>query len=413
MSTIKHTQEFINRRKLMTMLPVFVAPTLAILFFLAGGGEGTPAAATADANQSGINMSLPAAGNNALYESKLDAYKAPQDSTRRNNLSFAPAPEADTTPAVDSAATAGINYAVHPGQTQQPFDPNQDPNVAAVQSRMQRLQQQQAAPEPPSSGSSGGGASYAAAQARSVKDDQLDQSLQELDVLRQQYEQRLTALNTPGGAASPAVAPKPAPVKKGVSVVTAETPSVVSRLNNGNVARSTKRKAAKGPETNSFHSIGEPTRPSATGMNAVPAVVHSDQVVSQGSTVKLRLLSDVEIQGQLIPRNSFIYGTCGISGNRLTIKAANVQYENNVFPISLKAFDLDGNEGLNIPGSVERDAAKQGLASGTSSAELLAMSPNLATQAAGVALQTGKALTGKKIRQVKIHLKANYQLLLK
>ncbi len=81
--------------------------------------------------------------------------------------------------------------------------------------------------------------------------------------------------------------------------------------------------------------------------------------------------------------------------------------------MSLKAYDLDGGEGLNIPGSMDRDAAKQGLASGTSSADLLTMSSSLGAQAAGIALQTGKALAGKKIKLVKIHLKANYKLLLK
>lgn len=121
----------------------------------------------------------------------------------------------------------------------------------------------------------------------------------------------------------------------------------------------------------------------------------------------------MQLEGRIIPRNSFLYGSCDVSGNRLTIEATSVQVQNSVLPLSLKAYDMDGGEGLNIPGSINRDAAKQGLATGVSSADLLAMSPSLGAQAAGIALQTGKALAGKKIKLVKIHLKANYKLLLK
>jgi conjugative transposon TraM protein len=144
----------------------------------------------------------------------------------------------------------------------------------------------------------------------------------------------------------------------------------------------------------------------------VPAVIHNDQVVEQGSTVKLHLLEEVQLEGRLIPRNSFLYGMCSMSGNRLSIQATNVQYQGSLLPVSLKAFNLDGGEGLNIPGSVNRDALKQGAATGVSGVALLAMSPSLGAQAAGIAIQTGKALSGHQIKRVKIHLKANYQLVL-
>ncbi|WP_240935911.1 conjugative transposon protein TraM [Hymenobacter sp. HDW8] len=132
----------------------------------------------------------------------------------------------------------------------------------------------------------------------------------------------------------------------------------------------------------------------------------------QGQTVKLRLLADVQLEGRVIPHNTVVYGVCQLSGQRLTIQVASIQHENSLVPVRLSAYDLDGGEGLNIPGSVERDAAKQGLAAGATSADLLTLSPSLGAQAAGIALQTGKALSSQKIRLVKINLKANYKLLL-
>ena len=409
MSTPKHTQAFLKKRQLMVFAPLPIVACMTALFAVGGGGKGV-AAATATSNApgaSGLNLSLPSAGKTTLFENKMQAAAAPQDSNRHNNLAFAPpiTTAAGAAPGASAAGTqlAGANYAVQPGQSGQKYDPNADPNVVAMQTRMQRLQEQTStqpgvapAAAPAASSPRTSSAAVAAAPAH---DTRMDASLKELDELKNQYQQRLLAMNSP--ATSPAAAPVPtsATTAKKMTVITQVRPSVVSTL----------QQAA--PQTNGFHTLGESN--TASTVNAVPAVIHNDQVVEAGSTVKLRLLQDVQLEGRLIPRNSFLYGTCSMAGNRLTIAATSVQYQGNLLPVSLKAFDIDGNEGLNIPGSIDRDALKQGAAQGVSSADLLTMSPSLGAQAAGIAIQTGKALTGRKIKMVKIHLKANYQLLLK
>jgi conjugative transposon TraM protein len=399
------TQAFLQKRRLLLFLPLPSVICLTVLFYLGGGGQGLPTA-TADTGPgaSKLNLSLPSAGPSSLFEDKLAAAKAPPDSSR-NSLAFAPVEAAAGTAAPD-----GLNYAIEAGQYAQRYDPNHDPNVAAVQSRLQQLRQQQTAAQGENSSHTtstgattrlGGAPSYAATSA--PQDEQLEQSLRELDQLKRQYEQRLQAMNEPAPAAPVPKAPAPKASPK-PSVVAAAPVSVVNRLD------ITAQPATQG---NSFHSLGiGGTRPSATTINAVPAAVHSDQVVVQGQTVKLRLLADVQLEGRVIPHNTVVYGVCQLSGQRLSIHVSAIQYENNLVPVRLKAYDLDGGEGLSIPGSVERDAAKQGLATGASSVDLLTMSPSLGAQAAGIALQTGKALTSRKIRLVKINLKANYKLLL-
>jgi len=409
MSTPKHTQEFLKKRQMMLFAPLPIVLCLTALFAVGGGGKGV-AAATAASNApgaSGLNLSLPSAGKTTLFENKMQAAAAPQDSNRHNNLAFAPpittaAGAAPGTPGAPAAGSqpAGVNYAVQPGQPGQKYDPNADPNVVAMQTRMQRLQEQTStqpsaalATAPVANSTHTSSAAVAAAPAH---DTRMDASLKELDELKNQYQQRLLAMNSP---ATSAVATSAATTKK-MTVITQVRPSVVSSL-----------RTQTAPATNGFHTVGESS--TAGNVNSVPAVIHSDQVVEAGSTVKLRLLQDVQLEGHLIPRNSFLYGTCSMAGNRLTIAATSVQYQGNLLPVSLKAFDIDGNEGLNIPGSIDRDALKQGAAQGVSSADMLTMSPSLGAQAAGIAIQTGKALTGRKIKTVKIHLKANYQLLLK
>jgi hypothetical protein len=417
MSTPKHTQEFLKKRQMMLFAPLPIVLCMTALFAVGGGGKGV-AAATAASNApgaSGLNLSLPSAGKTTLFENKMQAAAAPQDSNRHNNLAFAPpittaagaAPGAPGAPAAGSQP-AGVNYAVQPGQPGQKYDPNADPNVVAMQTRMQRLQEQTStqpgatpATAPVASSARTNSAAVAAAPATPPHDTRMDASLKELDELKNQYQQRLLAMNSP--ATSPAAATPvttSAATTKKMTVITQVRPSVVSSL-----------RTQTAPQANGFHTLGESS--TAGNVNSVPAVIHSDQVVEAGSTVKLRLLQDVQLEGHLIPRNSFLYGTCSLAGNRLTIAATSVQYQGNLLPVSLKAFDIDGNEGLNIPGSIDRDAFKQGAAQGVSSADMLTMSPSLGAQAAGIAIQTGKALTGRRIKTVKIHLKANYQLLLK
>jgi conjugative transposon TraM protein len=414
MSKPKHTQEFLKKRQLMLFAPLPIVLCMTALFAVGGGGKGVAAATAASTapGASGLNLSLPAAGKTTMFENKMQAAAAPQDSNRHNNLAFAPpiTPAAGAVPSTPGAPAvgttpAGVNYAVQPGQPGQKYDPNADPNVVAMQSRMQRLQEQtntQSAAAPATAPvASSTRTSSAAVAAAPAHDTRMDASLKELDELKSQYQQRLLAMNSP--STSPAAA---APVatsattSKKMTVITQVRPSVVSSL-----------RTQTAPQANGFHTLGESgTTPN---VNSVPAVIHSDQVVEAGSTVKLRLLQDVQLEGHLIPRNSFLYGTCSLAGNRLTIAATSVQFQGNLLPVSLKAFDIDGNEGLNIPGSIDRDALKQGAAQGVSSADMLTLSPSLGAQAAGIAIQTGKALTGRKIKTVKIHLKANYQLLLK
>jgi conjugative transposon TraM protein len=407
-----HTKEFLLKRKMLLIAPLPIVACLTALFAVAGGGKGAAAAAASNTpGTSGLNLSLPSAGKTSLFVDKMQAAAAPKDSTSHNNLAFgAPITQSTTAPAAGAGpatAPGGANYSVQPGQVGQKYDPNADPNVIAMQSRMQHLQEQtstQSAATPTAAPVTAPGASSprTSSAAAPVQDTRMDASLKELDELKNQYQKRLLAMNSP--ATSPAVtapvATSAATTARKMTVITQVRPSVVSSLNTQNAS-----------ETNGFHTVGETS--TASNVNSVPAVIHNDQVVEQGSTVKLRLLQDVQLEGHLIPRNSFLYGTCSMTGNRLTIAATSVQYQGNLLPVSLKAFDIDGNEGLNIPGSIDRDALKQGASQGVNGADMLTMSPSLGAQAAGIAIQTGKALTGRKIKAVKIHLKANYQLLLK
>ena len=149
----------------------------------------------------------------------------------------------------------------------------------------------------------------------------------------------------------------------------------------------------------------------------VRACVASTQVIRAGSTVQLRLLEAVRIDGTVIPRNTPLYGLATISGMRLQVTVSSVEYGGRIFAVEAAAYDLDGQPGLNVPNSRERTALKEALASvgqtaGTSVNVTRSAGQQVLSELARGGLQASSQYVAGKLREVKITLKANHQLLL-
>lgn len=85
------------------------------------------------------------------------------------------------------------------------------------------------------------------------------------------------------------------------------------------------------------------------------AIVHEDQQVRKGNTVKLRLLEDGYVNGVRLEKNMFLYGIVSISQNRVMIDVQSVLIDSEVKEISLTAYEKDGLRGIYIPGAVEKE----------------------------------------------------------
>lgn len=158
-------------------------------------------------------------------------------------------------------------------------------------------------------------------------------------------------------------------------------------------------------------------RTAASDAPTVRACVAATQVIRAGSTVRLRLLEPVRIGGTVIPRNTLVYGTATISGMRLQVVVSSVEYGGRIFAVEASAYDLDGQPGLNVPNSRERTALKDALASvgqtaGTSVNITRSAGQQVLSELARGGLQASSQYVAEKLREVKITLKANHQLLL-
>ena len=149
----------------------------------------------------------------------------------------------------------------------------------------------------------------------------------------------------------------------------------------------------------------------------VRACVAQTQIIRAGSTVQLRLLEAVRIDGVTIPRNTPLYGLATISGMRLQVVVSSVEYGGRIFAVEAVAYDMDGQPGLNVPNSRERTALKEALASvgqtaGTSVNVTRSAGQQMLSELARGGLQASSQYVAGKLREVKITLKANHQLLL-
>ena len=153
------------------------------------------------------------------------------------------------------------------------------------------------------------------------------------------------------------------------------------------------------------------------GKNTIRACVHNDQTLMDGQTVKLRLLEPLQAGNIIVPKNSLVSGNAKVQGERLEILVSSLEYAGNIIPVELAVYDSDGQKGLSVPSSLEQEAAKEAMANigaglGTSISFAQSAGQQVAMDITRGLMQGGSQYLAKKFRTVKVHLKANYQVML-
>ena len=76
--------------------------------------------------------------------------------------------------------------------------------------------------------------------------------------------------------------------------------------------------------------------------------MHGAQSVTDGQTVRLRLLEPMAVAGRTIPRGAVVVGTGKIQGERLDIEISSLEYDGTIIPVELEVFEKDGQHGIFI-----------------------------------------------------------------
>ena len=154
-----------------------------------------------------------------------------------------------------------------------------------------------------------------------------------------------------------------------------------------------------------------------TEKNAIRACVYQTVTLSDGKELQLRLLEPMRAGDMLIPANTVLTGSAKISGERLQVLISSIQYADNVIPVEMAVYDMDGMQGIFVPNSAELNAVKEIAANmGTQMGSSITITDDAGSQLAAdlgrSAIQGASGYISKKMREVKVTLKANYKVLL-
>ncbi len=162
----------------------------------------------------------------------------------------------------------------------------------------------------------------------------------------------------------------------------------------------------------------------------IPAEIHGNQTVQNGSIVKIRLLKDMTIKGITIPKHQFLTGACSLNNSRLLIQISSIGMDNKIIPTQILVYDLDYQAGIYIPLSPTNEAQRVALQNATQTSLMginaAGTTINNGYQSAGeqIVSNLGKGLTNaatvglmtfaaQKLGETKIHLKGGQKVLLK
>ena len=374
-------------RERLKRIAVYTVMCLSCLFciwliFAPGGDDGAKAGKA--------NMELPDQTSEGMPETKMKAYeqadanadKAKQDSTiNAVSLQLDTVTNQPSQSEVDEIQNSATAYQAAQASLEDFYIPETsqaEMQVAELQERIAELEMQQSMP------------------------DYNRQSPDEMELLERSYQLAAQYMGNGNGTQNP---PQPQEEEKGkrnVQPVAQVVNNVVSTLSNA--------QSARGFNT----SVGGKQRLSK---NTISAVVAGDQTIANGQPVRLRLTEPMWVGNRLIPRNTTVTGSGRLNGERLEIEITSIESDGSVYEVELQVFDTDGQEGINIPNSMESDALKE---IGANMGSTVGSSINISTDAgAQIVSDVGRGLLNgvsqyltKKVREVKVKLKANYRVML-
>ncbi|WP_343748154.1 conjugative transposon protein TraM [Fluviicola sp.] len=387
-----------RERKFYLVLPIIALPFLTVLFWLLGGGTGASGQENTTSEKA-LNTQLPGAGSDNRLKDKLAYYEiAEKDSAKmlelmRNDTNYRP-------------GAGGYN-----ATSQMPYQGYEDPTTQQIYQNLTNLerQMQQGYAQAPSrwqdydnysgqrsyGGRSSGSTGYGnAGMEQTERDPEIDQLNSMLDKIMEIQNPELANERL-----------KETTEKRRGQVFAVTTPTKPQQITllEGN---KTEQKGS------GFYALDDKGN-SVIQQNAIRAVVHEDQIIVNGSTIKMRLVDEVSVNGVLIPKDNFIFGTAQLSGERLIIKIESLRFGRSIFPIDLSVFDLDGLDGVYIPGSITRDVVKQSADRPLQSISLSSLDQSWGVQAAGAGVEMVKGMFSKKAKLVRVKVKAGYQILLR
>ncbi len=418
MKSVQMSQGLLRKRKMMLVLPLLVIPFLTMAFWALGGGASQQTATSG--KQSGLNVNLPDAGlKDDDLANKLSFYeKADKDSMKleelmRNDPYYKK--REDTTQLFNAELENLTQNAASKNNQRLNTSPYETSGNNPEKKLIQKLAMLENEMNKPAEVKS----EDLLGKHEDFKKDEFSGEVDRLENMMQVISKtggddpEIQQLN--GTLEKIMDIQHPERVKDRIKEKSLAQKKIVFAVTNHAVGSSisfldtVKRKTLIGT---GFYGIDDNVN-EVENNNAIEAVVHASQVLVNGAVIKLRLATNIYINGTLIPKDNFVFGIASLSDERLHIEINSIRNNQSLFPVKLEVYDMDGLPGIYIPGAITRDVAKQSADNGLQLMELSSMDPSLKAQAAAAGISTVKTMLSRKVKQVKVMVKAGYKVLLK
>lgn len=407
---VQQNQKIEKKKRMLLALPVLVLPFVTLMFWALGGGSGNKA--LANEVQKGFNAELPGANNKDEPVDKMGFYaQAEKDELERTkkeksdpyyNMEF----DSAENPVGDQSDLQIVEAApVYQSSRSGPDERKVYSKLHALQAVLNQSEKEPANIDRPASTPS---------KAQGVEEDldRLEQMMQNVNApgtedpqMKQANEllESILDLQHPERVQQRLKSTSQQNRGNVYAVSASQSPDPISQL----AANNTMLPLASG-----FFGLENPYEQQVPINPAIRAVVHETQTLVSGSVIKLRLLDAVYINGIYIPKDQFVFGEVSLSGERLNITINSMRASSQLFPVELNVYDMDGMEGIYIPGAISRDVAKQGGERSIQGMGIMSLDPSLSAQAANAGIEITKNLLSKKVKLVKVQVKAGYQIML-
>jgi conjugative transposon TraM protein len=414
-----HSAKYLRQRKMMLALPVLVIPFITMAFWALGGGQGADNNNTA--NIAGLNLQLPDANlRNDKNADKLSFYnEADADSLKREELLRNDPYYKDSLIGRRNTMLSDTGYLINTkplfgGLNQSPYNKSTDANEQRIYQKINEINKQINQPDNTAQ-------PLANQNQLNQTNDSNEQFSNEVDRLQNMMQQmngnsgsdpemeqlngtleKILDIQHPDRVKEK-LKEKSLKNKEQVFIVTKQfLKNNISLLDTGKSKRNTENK---------FYGLEEDAN--SEEQNTVEAVVHQTQTLVNGAVVKMRLLNDIYLNGSLVKKGNFVFGIAELNDERLEININSIRNNNSLFSVKLEVFDMDGLPGIYIPGAISRDVAKQSADNSLQLMELTSVDPSFKAQAAATGINAAKSLLSKKVKQVKVIVKAGYKVLLR
>lgn len=162
--------------------------------------------------------------------------------------------------------------------------------------------------------------------------------------------------------------------QKGMEDVTARQPQADDTLKKAGAVTENENAVTQPTEDAATQSVVKAKKPNSAYFNTlaenepepnlIKAIIDEDVKAVDGSRVRLRLLDEVEINGVVLAKGSYMYATMsGFGQQRVKGTVKSLMVDDELLKVSLTLYDTDGMEGLYVPNSSFRETAKD-IASG-------------------------------------------------